>query len=468
MSETPVIIGAGPAGIRAAQTLVEFGVRPIILDEGMRWGGQIYRQQPTNFRRSSQQLYGFDASKADTLSKIFTNLINKVDYRPQSLVWNVEQNRLDVIQQGKSSMLPWQSLIVATGATDRILPFPGWTLPGVFTMGATQIALKYQACTIGEKVILAGTGPLLYLVAYQYVKAGATVLAVLDTALFSSQIKALPGLLNQPKQLVRGMYYVGWLMSRGIKVRRGIRIVRAEGQDSLEALVIKNERGEIETIACDAVGVGYALRSESQIADGLGCEFEFDPMQRAHVPLKDIAGRSSLEGVYLAGDGVGIMGADAAELSGELSALALLMDCGVCHGDAEPIRRRVKNLEIHLEKISRFRVGLETAFPCPEDWIALLTDETIVCRCEEITFGQIRDAINDCDIREVNRLKAMTRAGMGRCQGRMCAQANAEILAHVSGQPLSAVGRLRVQPPIKPVPADVLAESWMPKAEATK
>ena len=468
MSESPIIIGAGPAGIRAAQTLVEFGLHPIILDEGIRWGGQIYRQQPTHFQRTSRQLYGFDAPRADALSQTFMALTDKVDYRPQSLVWNVEQNRLDVIHQGQSSTLSWQALIVATGATDRILPFPGWTLPGIFSMGATQIALKYQACAIGENVVLAGTGPLLYLVAYQYVKAGARVLAVLDTANFSSQLKAIPGLLNQPRQLARGMYYVGWLRSRGIKVRRGIRLVRAEGQDKLQALVIKNERGEEETLVCDAAGVGYALRSETQIADMLGCEFSYDSMQRAQLPLKDISGRSSLKGVYLAGDGAGIMGADAAELAGERSALALLQDQGVCSAGIDSMQRRIQDLEKRLEKISRFRVGLETAFPFPDHWLEQLTDDTIVCRCEEITFGEIRDTITECDIREVNRLKALTRAGMGRCQGRMCSQASAEILAHVSGQALSEVGRLRGQPPIKPVPAQILAEAWAPKTEVVK
>lgn len=467
MNESPIIIGAGPAGIRAAQTLVEYGLRPVILDEGMKWGGQIYRQQPTNFNRTSQQLYGFDAGRADDLSKVFTELTDKVDYRPQSLVWNIEQNRLDVLQNGKSTVLPWQSLIVATGATDRMLPFPGWTLPGIFGMGATQIALKYQGCAIGERVILAGTGPLLYLVAYQYVKAGAKVLAVLDTAQFSSQIKALPGLLNQPKQLARGMYYVGWLLAHGIKIRRGIRIVRAQGQDSVQSLVIKNAEGDIESIDCDAVGVGYALRSETQIADVLGCEFKFDPTQRAYLPLKDSAGRSSLTGVYLAGDGAGIMGADAAELAGELSALALLEDRGLGEAQAALIRRRISDLERRLQKISLFRVGLEAAFPCPDDWIDQLTDDTIICRCEEITFGQIRDTITECDIREVNRLKAMSRAGMGRCQGRMCAQSSAEILAHLTRQSLGEVGRLRGQPPLKPVPAQVLADAWTPKTESS-
>jgi len=468
MNEAPIIIGAGPAGIRAAQTLVKYGVRPIILDEGIRWGGQIYRQQPENFKRTNEQLYGFDAKKSEELSTAFARLIDKADYRPESLVWNIEQTRLDIFHSGRSTTLNWKSLIVASGATDRILPFPGWTLPGIFAMGATQVALKYQACAIGEKVILAGTGPLLYLVAYQYVKAGANVLAVLDTAHLSDQIKALPGLMNQPKQLARGMYYVGWLMTKGIKVRRGIRIVRAEGQHRLCALVIQNERGDQETLECDAVGVGYALRSETQIADMLGCEFKFDSLQRAHIPVKDVAGRSSLKGVYLAGDGAGIMGADAAELSGERSALALLINQGVCHDISKSTLSRIKQIERGLQRIGRFRVGLETAFPCPNDWIQKMSGDTIVCRCEEITFGEIRDAISESDIREVNRLKAFSRVGMGRCQGRMCGQSAAEILAHFSKQALSEVGRLRGQPPLKPVPAHVLAEAWVPTLKGTE
>lgn len=467
MAESPVIIGAGPAGIRAAQTLVRHGLRPIVLDEAARWGGQIYRQQPENFQRSSKQLYGFDARNADTLSEIFTSLLGKIDYRPETTVWNAEKGRLDLLTNGASSSLPWTSLIVATGATDRILPFPGWTLPGIYTMGASQIALKYQACAIGSNIVLAGTGPLLYLVAYQYVKAGANVQAVLDTSPLTAQIRALPGLLNQPRQLARGLYYVGWLLARGIKLRRGIRIVRAKGkthaipeqEDRIAELVIQGCRGRLETLACDALGFGYALRSETQIADILSCDFRFDPLQRGYLPLKDGAGRSSVDGVYLAGDGAGIMGAEAAELSGERSALALLVDRGVCRSDDRLIQQRIETLDKHLAKISHFRAGLEQAFPCPDDWIKQLDDETIVCRCEEITFGQIRETIAECGIEEVNRLKAMSRAGMGRCQGRMCAQASAEILAHFSGQTFSEVGRLRGQPPIKPVPVHAVARS---------
>ena len=464
MREAPLIIGAGPAGLRAAHTLVRHGLRPVIIDEAHRWGGQIYRQQPENFRRSRKQLYGFDAANADGLSAAFDEMANKVDYLPDTLVWNVEQGRLDVLNQGRSRSLSWTSLIVASGATDRILPFPGWTLPGVYGLGASQIALKFQACAIGTNVILAGTGPLLYLVAYQYAKAGARIQAVLDTAPFMAQVKALPDLLAQPRQLARGLYYIGWLKSHGVRILSGVRIVRAHGDERIASVTFKDSQGKTHVLPCDALGFGYALRSETQIADLLSCTFEFDATQRAYLPVKDIAGKTSVAGVYLAGDGAGIMGAEAAELTGERSALALLIDQGVCKQNDPAIAARIAALDARLSGIARFRQGLEAAFPCPDDWVDQLDDETIVCRCEEITFGDIREAVQTCGIREVNRLKAMSRAGMGRCQGRMCGQASAEILAHLSGQSLKAVGRLRGQPPIKPVPVQAIVDEAVLKS----
>ena len=211
-----VIIGAGPAGIRAAQTLVEHGVRPVLLDEAARGGGQIYRRQPANFKRSAVKLYGFEARKANALHQTIDTLREQLDYRPETLVWNAEDGALDTLHDGHAARLAFSKVIVATGATDRILPVPGWTLPGVYSLGAAQIALKFQGCAIGERVVFAGSGPLLYLVAYQYAKAGAKVVAVLDSSPFSAQARALPGLLSQPATLAKGIYYRGWLTAHGI------------------------------------------------------------------------------------------------------------------------------------------------------------------------------------------------------------------------------------------------------------
>ncbi len=488
----PVVVGAGPAGIRAAQTLLAHGLRPILIDEASRGGGQIYRRPPVQFERSAQSLYGTEALRATSVHEAMDAMQGRIDYRPDTLVWNAQGGALDLLdaETNMASSVPYRRLIVATGATDRVLPVPGWTLPGVYTLGGAQVALKFQGCAIGERVVLMGTGPLLYLVAYQYVKAGATIAAVLDTARFADQLAAVPAMLTQPAVFAKGVYYVGWLRAHGVPIHSGIRPVRIEGAlrerfggglrqaqpersgagfdklspngerqdvggDSRVAAVVFEAGGREHRIECDAVGFGYALRSETQLADLLGCRFSYAPMQRAHLPERDAAGRSSEEGIYLAGDGAGIMGADAAEWAGERAALALLADEGIAIDAA-----RAAELEHRFERLGTFRQGLERAFPFPQDWAAKAPDDLIVCRCENISAGELRRVVRETGADDINRLKALSRIGMGRCQGRMCQVAATELLAHASGKPIEFVGRLRGQAPIKPIPmAMVVSET---------
>lgn len=444
----PVIVGAGPAGIRAAQTLAAHGLRPIVIDEAARAGGQIYRRSPAHFKRTPQTLYGTEAARATAVHAAIDGLRDRIDHRPDSLVWNVQDHQLDVLHGPTQTTrtVPYGQLIVATGATDRVLPVSGWTLPGVYTLGGAQVALKFQGCAIGSRVVFAGTGPLLYLVAYQYAKAGVDVAAVLDTARFADQLAAVPAMLRQPAVFAKGVYYVAWLRAHGVALHNGVRLVRMQGDQRVRS-VVWAEGGHERSLDCDAVGFGYALRSETQLADLLGCRFAFAPMHRAHLPERDAAGRSSVPGVYLAGDGAGIMGADAAEWAGELAALTLLADHGVAVDT-----QRANALQQKLEKLLGFRAGLERAFPFPDDWAAQAPDELVVCRCENITAGELRRSIADSGADEMNRLKALTRVGMGRCQGRMCGVAAAEILAQATGQPVQQVGRFRGQAPIKPIP----------------
>lgn len=439
-----VIVGAGPAGISAARTLLDYGIRACLVDEGLRGGGQIYRRQPEGFQRTAQQLYGFEAGKAQAVHRTLDELAPLIDYRPRTMVWNAEDQRLDLFTDNRADSVEYSRLIVATGATDRILPVPGWTLPGVYSLGAAQIALKYQGCAIGERVALCGSGPLLYLVAYQYAKAGATVVAVLDSAPFSAQCRALPALLGQPATLAKGMYYRAWLTAHGVPVHQGATLAQIDGVQRVSGI-----RWGAHTLACDAVAFAHALRSETQLADLLGCAFAWNPLNRAWLPTRDSAGRSSVNSVYLAGDGAAIMGADAAQMAGERAALALLEDVGIAID-----RHRPAVLEQQLARIQRFRLGLETAFPFPEKWAAQAPDNLTVCRCEEVSAGDIR-AVVDAGHWEINRVKAHCRVGMGRCQGRLCGLAAAEIVAERSGRSVEDVGRLRGQAPIKPLPFGV-------------
>jgi NADPH-dependent 2,4-dienoyl-CoA reductase/sulfur reductase-like enzyme len=450
---SPVIVGAGPAGVRAAQALVAHGLRPVLIDEAPRAGGQIYRRPPAHFRRTAAALYGTEAARASALHATADGLADRIDHRPDSLVWNAQGGALDVLHRGRIERVPYQGLIVATGATDRVLPVPGWTLPGAFTLGGAQVALKFQGCAIGERVVLMGSGPLLYLVAYQYAKAGARVVAVLDSARLADQVAALPLMLTQPSTLMKGAWYVAWLRAHRVPILRGAWPLKIIGGERVEALQFEH-RGQARTIDCDAVGMGHALRPETQLADLLGCGFAFDAVQRAHLPLRDAAGRSSVAGVYLAGDGAAILGADAAEWAGERAALALLEDRGMAVDAA-----RARALEQRLAGILPFRRGLERAFPFPADWAARAEDELVVCRCENVTAGQLRATVRETGADDINRLKALSRVGMGRCQGRMCGVAAGEVLAQACGRPVGEVGRLRGQAPIKPVPFVALREA---------
>lgn len=450
-----VIIGAGPAGIRSAETLSEQGLPVTLIDEGERGGGQIYRRQPAGFRRSYSALYGSEAGKAKALHDTFDRLKTRIDYRPNTIAWNIAGKVLHTVTGNVARQLRFDAAILATGATDRLIPVDGWTTPGVYSLGAAQIALKAQACAIGDNVVFMGTGPLLYLVACQYAKAGAKVAAVLDTSPLSARRQALPRFLtSRPGLALRGLGLMLHLRSAGIPVEAGITpLAIANDGANVTGLRYRGSDGEIVEIACDAVGLGYHLRPETQLADLAGCAMSFDDPSRLWLPKSDAEGRASVAGLYLAGDGARIAGADAAEISGRLAAYAVIADLGfrVPVAERRALHRKARRLE-------RFRLALAQAFPWPH-WLGKeIADGVTVCRCENISAGELRQAATTLGAAELNRAKAFSRVGMGRCQGRFCGAIAAEIVAAACGRPVDGVGRLRGQAPVKPLPLAVTAE----------
>ncbi|WFU37463.1 NAD(P)/FAD-dependent oxidoreductase [Bradyrhizobium sp. CB82] len=446
-----VIVGAGPAGTRAAEVLVGAGLRPIVIDEAPDSGGRIYQRQPAGFHRTARALYGFEAPKAQAIHDSFDRLRPAIDFRPRSLAWNLRSGVVDTICDGKASAVPFEQTILCTGAMDRVIPLPGWTLPGVFTLGGSQISLKAQGCAIGAQVAFVGTGPLLYLVAYQYARAGAQVAAVLDTTPFTTKARQAFGLMHGGATFAKGLYYIAWLRAHGIPLAEGVTPLAIEGNRQVESVSWRDARGTRREAAVDAVAVGWGLKPEAQLADLAGVPFDFDPVQHNWVPRQEPTGRTSVEGVFLAGDGSGIRGADLAEAAGARAAWAVVAARGL-PVDASAVAR----LDATLTAGASFRAALERAFPFPAKLAADMTDDTILCRCEAITVGDLRAAANEASATlapsEVNRAKALTRVGMGRCQGRVCGAAAAEVLAATLSCPVEQVGRLRGQPPVKPIP----------------
>ncbi len=451
-----IIVGAGPSGVRCAQTLVAAGLRPTVVDENRRDGGQIYRRQPDNFTRPYARLYGTEAGRAQALHESFDALRGKVDYLPETLAWNIAESKLHIVSNERSKALPYDALVICSGATDRLMPLKGWHYAGTYSLGASQIALKAQACAIGRQIVFLGTGPLLYLVASQYLKAGANVVAVLDTSPVMRRVAALPKLLARPAVLLNGLRLVASIKRAGVPVMTGITPIEITGspETGVQGVVCRDASERTHTFECDAVAMGYHLRSETQLADLARCAFRFDQETRQWLPEVGEDGRTSVPGVYLAGDGMRVLGADAAEIGGRLAAMAVLKDLrlNVSEDELQRLRARQAGME-------RFRQGLAQAFPWPVQQAAQLPDEAIVCRCEAITAGELRRVVCEMGAREANRAKAFSRVGMGRCQGRYCAHAGAEVIAHAAGIPVEQVGRLRGQAPVKPLAIAVREET---------
>ncbi len=470
MTPRVLIVGAGPAGLRAAELLVNHGINPVLVDEAPRIGGQIYRLPPNvaGFNRSGKQLYGNNAAKAQALFRCFDHIRPKLDYRPSSLVFDLVDNRAELLREDHLERVDFDAMILATGAMDRVLPFEGWTLPGIYSLGGAQIALKHQGCAIGRSVVFAGTGPLLFLTAYQYAKAGAHVAAVINSGPRFGALSQLAKLAIIPEALWQGMGYLAWLKRHKIRVLHGYRPIRAQaaapsdgdqqsGQPSdrrLGMLEFISESGDKLEVDCDAAAFGYGLKSETQLADLAGASFGFDVQNRQWLPLRDPYGRAQdRPGLYLAGDGAGILGAEAAELQGCLAAAAVLSDFGGSFDGFDPnaaLRR--------LERWQTFRTGLELAFPYPAEAAAEIDDQVVLCRCEQVTAGDLRGITGVMGARDLNRAKALCRVGMGRCQGRLCGPAAAEIMAQLLGVSVDSAGRFRGQPPVKPVPGGVLGK----------
>ncbi|RWM11414.1 FAD/NAD(P)-binding oxidoreductase [Mesorhizobium sp.] len=438
-----VIIGAGPAGIRAAATLVEAGLHPVVIDEGHRAGGQIYRRPPAGFVRTPEHLYGSEAAKARALHALFDRLAEegRLTHCARSSVIAAHEGRLHVLGEGGVQVIGYDRLILATGASDRVAPVPGWQNAGVYSLGAAQIALKAQGVALGRRIVLIGSGPLLTLVGAQLLRAGADVVAVLDTSPWRRQMRGFRELAARPIVALRGLALRARL---GDRYQAGVTLERIEADASgVTAMRWRDASGGQHLTPCDMVGMGWHLRAETHLADLAGCAFIYDEQWQQWLPKTDDMGRAG-NGVYLVGDGVRLLGADGAEIAGRLAATACLSDLGRPAPSVDADLRK-------LARLQRFARGLARAFPWPSEMVRALPDDAIVCRCENVSAGAVREGA-DLGGGDANRVKSLSRAGMGRCQGRYCQLAAVELVAAQAGCAPNTVGRFRGQAPVRPAP----------------
>ncbi|MDO9404194.1 MAG: NAD(P)/FAD-dependent oxidoreductase [Polaromonas sp.] len=450
-----LVIGAGPAGARAALRAQASGLSVLLVDENHDAGGQVWRPIPAGFTRQSDAVPAPEARDGDALRDELRRAGIACLFGHK--VWNIGSAfRCDII--GPAGSVSWQprALLVATGTTERVVPFPGWTLPGVMGLAAATILLKSQNMLPGHDTVVAGSGPLLLAVANGILKAGGRVVAVVDQASQGDWLGTLPSLVGRPDLLWQGAKWQLKLRQAGVPVfyRSAVAAVQADGDGfRVQVRRIHADGGDAgngapsHTLAADSVVVGHGLVPGTDVTRLLRARHRYAAERGGWIADTDADGRTSVPGLYIAGDGAGIAGAAAAGVHGELAALAVALDLGAVSFEASEQARAP--LLAQWTKSARFGRAMAGLMAMRGGLVDSIPPDTIVCRCEDVTRAEIDEAARHgaCDM---NQLKAWTRCGMGPCQGRTCGDVAGALLARHTGS-RESVGVFTGRAPLRPV-----------------
>lgn len=442
-----VVVGAGPAGMAAATVVAEHGANVLLLDEQATAGGQIYRavsRQALN----DENILGHDYYQGRTLVSALQ--ASGAEHVSGATVWQLSpEHEIGVSRNGVARLLSADQVILATGAQERPFPVPGWTLAGVMTAGGAQVLLK-SAALAAPDAVFAGTGPLLYLVAHQYRKAGIAIRAILDTTPRANRLRALPHLpaaLMKLGALLKGRRWLAELRAAGIPFIRHVGDLKLLGTDALSAVEYRH-RDRWQRMETSHVFLHQGIVPDVNLAMAAGCTHRWSHAQLCWHAVTDAWAETDVPGIAIAGDGAGIDGARAAECLGRIAAYGALHRCARLTARerdrlAAPQRRT-------LVQERRMRPFLDAMFR-PSRQFRLPDDgATIVCRCEEVPAARVREAVALGCVGP-NQLKAFSRCGMGPCQGRLCGLTISEMIARQRGVPVAEVGALRLRPPVKPL-----------------
>lgn len=444
-----VVIGAGPAGMVAAATAAGAGLSVALLDEQPAPGGQIYRAVASG-GAARGDILGTDYLDGAAFAQDLR--ASTVRHLASAVVWEIAPQaggfEISYSQAHRPAQIAAKRLLLATGALERPVPVPGWTLPGVMTAGAGQILLKASG-VVAPRATLAGSGPLLYLLAVQMARAGTPPLALIETQSWRDQLAAAAKLasgLRSWRTLLKGLGLLAELRRHGIRRVTGARNLEIIGTDHAEGVRFTS-KGRTQQITCDTVLLHQGVVPNTQASRALGLAHDWHDGQRAFVPRTDAWGESTQQGIFIAGDGAGIAGAKAASAAGKLAGLQIAHQLGaVDQANRDRLARpaaRVLNAERSL------RPFLEAAYPVAGQVLAP-ADATLICRCEEVTAGDVRKwATLGC--KGPNQTKAFGRVGMGPCQGRFCGLTVTEILACSHNMAQSEIGAYRIRMPLKPI-----------------
>lgn len=452
-----IIVGSGPAAMAAAIEARSHRLSVVVIDENSAPGGQIYRnvgESPVEDRLVLGKDYFYGANIVSAL------LASRATLLYETTVWLIQRAEdsssfsIGIMRDGVAEIYTSKTVIIATGALERPFPIRGWTLPGVMTAGAAQTMLKASGAVPTGRLVLAGTGPLLYLLAAQFARASVPVSAILDTT-------------PRSNWLIAGPYLAGFLGSsyflKGLsllsEVRRSTRIIRRvtsieiDGEEHARS-VSYTVKGRQHRIDADTVLLHQGIVPQVNLAMAAGCNHVWNEDRLAFEPVLDESFRSSIPGLSVAGDSGGILGALAAEISGRIAALQIAADLG--RVDADKAGAGLYGFGRKLARVLRGRKFIDRLYR-PADHFRVPGDDVVVCRCEEVTAGAVRAAAHR-GAQGPNQTKTFLRTGMGPCQGRLCGLTVTEILAHETHKSPGEVGHLRIRNPVKPITLEALTQ----------
>jgi thioredoxin reductase len=454
-----IVVGAGPAGMSAATRAARAGLSVVLLDEQDAVGGQIYRAIGRADARR-RDILGPDYAAGAAIAEAFTR--SGARHVANASVWQVTRERtVHFLKDGRVGSFEAKRVILASGALERPFPIPGWTLPGVLTAGAAQILLKSAGEVPSSAPVLAGCGPLLYLLGWQYVRAGVPIRALVDTTRHEDRWRAKRHLFSALRAwpfLSKGLQLIRTLRRAGVPMYEGADDLRVEGTTASDgtqraaALAFTTQAGA-QRIEADVILLHQGVVPNTQFTHALRATHRWDDAQLCFTPQVDAWGELDVPGIFVAGDGAGIGGAQAAAEQGTIAALAVASQLGAIDTairDHEAALHRAG-----LARVMRIRPFLDSLYR-PRDANRIPADDTIVCRCEEVTAGELRGFVALGCVGP-NQAKSFGRCGMGPCQGRMCGLTVTEVIADARRVSPSEVGYYRIRPPIKPLTLGELA-----------
>lgn len=456
-----LVIGNGLAGIVAADRLAAAGSEVVLLDENLHIGGQLLRRLP-------EQLGTPRVYHPDHVKKIGFNLIaalkaKKITLLNRSRVLGIYPGHDVLIEENEKKVrtLKAERIVLATGAREKFLPFRGWTKPGVLSCGAVQVMIKSSGVLPARELLIGGSGVFLYSVAYECVKAGARVHAVLEQTPMLDKLPLAWQLLHQLPKLSEGARFISRLALARVPLRFRTRIVEARGSGSLAEVVSakvdasgRTVSGREKILRTPLLAAGYGFAANIELAQMAGCQSEYKAERGGWVVRTDGGLETSLPGIFAAGEVTGIAGSLKSICEGGIVALSILRQQGrISEARYEQEMARLQRQRYHHLQFGKY---FNLLFAIPQAAYMEIPDDTLICRCEDVTMGAIRRAVAS-GYDTPATLKIALRSAMGDCQGRVCGPILYDILAALTGRDQGELTPLVIRPPVKPVSIGSLA-----------